>query len=66
MSAKPVPPKLVDHYAKLGVPQGATSLDVKRAYFTLAKRHHPDKADAAASNDAVEFRAVSLPSFAPL
>jgi len=58
MSAKPVPPKLTDHYAKLGVPQNATSQEVKRAYFMLAKRHHPDKAGAAASDDAAEFRAV--------
>lgn len=31
-----------DPYATLGVPRGATNLQVARAHRTLAKRHHPD------------------------
>jgi len=32
----------LDHYALLGVPRGATPADIKRAYFSAAKRLHPD------------------------
>jgi Flp pilus assembly protein TadD len=32
----------LDHYALLGVPRQATAADIKRAYFSAAKRLHPD------------------------
>jgi curved DNA-binding protein len=32
----------LDPYAILGVPRGATPLQVARAHRRLAKRHHPD------------------------
>ena len=32
----------LDHYALLGVPRQATPADIKRAYFSAAKRMHPD------------------------
>jgi Flp pilus assembly protein TadD len=32
----------LDHYALLGVPQNASPGDIKRAYFSAAKRLHPD------------------------
>lgn len=40
-----------DYYDVLGVPKGAPDADVKRAYYRLAKAHHPDTnpGDAAAA-----------------
>jgi tetratricopeptide (TPR) repeat protein len=32
----------LDHYTLLGVPRQATPADIKRAYFSAAKRLHPD------------------------
>jgi curved DNA-binding protein CbpA len=33
----------LDHYAVLGVERGADKKTVKRAYFALAAKHHPDR-----------------------
>lgn len=33
----------VDYYAVLGVPRTATEAELKRAYLSLARSHHPDK-----------------------
>ena len=34
---------MTNHYSTLGVPQGATQDEIKRAYRKLAAQHHPDR-----------------------
>jgi len=45
----PPGPRSGDPYRVLGVAPDATTAEVKRAYRTLAKRHHPDAAGPAAT-----------------
>eukprot|EP01116_Phalansterium_solitarium_P001864 TRINITY_DN11697_c0_g1_i1.p1 TRINITY_DN11697_c0_g1~~TRINITY_DN11697_c0_g1_i1.p1 ORF type:complete len:374 (+),score=115.89 TRINITY_DN11697_c0_g1_i1:90-1124(+) len=42
----------VSYYDKLGVPNDATSKQIKKAYFELAKLKHPDKNDEVSKEDA--------------
>ncbi|KAI1358248.1 DnaJ domain-containing protein [Xylaria arbuscula] len=37
------PPSCVDHYADLGVLQDASTQEIRRAFYKLAKETHPDK-----------------------
>jgi molecular chaperone DnaJ len=37
-----LPPSEPDHYAVLGISRQATAAEIKAAYRTLVKRHHPD------------------------
>ena len=34
---------MADHYTTLGVDKSATPEDIKKAYRSLASKHHPDK-----------------------
>jgi DnaJ-class molecular chaperone len=47
-----------DYYASLGVPRGAPSAEIKKAYRKLAREHHPDvnKGDAGAEK---RFKEIS-------
>ena len=38
--------KYVDYYAALGLPRDADLAQIKKAYRTLARQHHPDMSKA--------------------
>ena len=49
-----------DYYDILGVPRGAPEADVKRAFYRLAKKHHPDaNADGDQAEAARRFQEVN-------
>lgn len=50
-------PEELDFYEVLGVPQNASLDEIKRAYRTLARQHHPDAKDVPAGT-ALLFRQV--------
>lgn len=37
--------KFINYYKVLGVSRISSSSDIKRAYYRLARRYHPDKSD---------------------
>jgi preprotein translocase subunit Sec63 len=53
-------PQVRDYYADLGLPQQASSREIKVAFHSLAKKHHPDKKAPGKSIDAQDFREVSI------
>ncbi|EOD04521.1 hypothetical protein EMIHUDRAFT_72089, partial [Emiliania huxleyi CCMP1516] len=48
-----------DHYDTLGVPRGATTSEIKRAYRALALRWHPDKNPGDREAAEAKFVAIS-------
>jgi preprotein translocase subunit Sec63 len=47
-----------DHYTDLGLPTSATAEDIRAAFRSLAKKHHPDRQGPQYDGDASEFRKV--------
>jgi curved DNA-binding protein CbpA len=47
-----------DYYSILGLSQAATPAQIRKAYYRLAKIHHPDKKAPGQHIDAVDFRKV--------
>mmetsp|Transcript_6391 Transcript_6391/g.13976 ORF Transcript_6391/g.13976 Transcript_6391/m.13976 type:complete len:598 (+) Transcript_6391:62-1855(+) len=45
------------YYDQLGVPASASERDIRKAYFTLSKRWHPDKTDEEGAKE--RFQAIS-------
>lgn len=45
--------KMSDYYQTLGVPKGASQEEIKKAYRTLAMKHHPDR-----GGDANKFKEI--------
>lgn len=51
-----------DYYSILGLSQAATPAQIRKAYYRLAKIHHPDKKAPGQHIDAVDFRKVGQPT----
>lgn len=51
--------KFVDYYEVLGVWPTADNDAIKKAYFKLAKLHHPDVVGEAAGKDGVDFKLIN-------
>ena len=51
--------KFVDYYEVLGVWPTADNDTIKKAYFKLAKLHHPDVVGESAGKDGVDFKLIN-------
>jgi curved DNA-binding protein len=51
--------KYVDYYAALGLPRDATLDQIKKAYRTLARQHHPDVSQAADAEEKFKSAAAA-------
>jgi preprotein translocase subunit Sec63 len=51
--------KFRDYYRDLGVSPGSAIREIKKAFYSLAKRHHPDK-NGTGSTNSDEFRKASV------
>ena len=55
-----------DYYELLGVPRGASDQDIKKAYYLLAKKYHPDTNKVGNTDTLQEYTAAFfLPAISP-
>ena len=48
----------IDYYLRLGVKKNATAAEIKKRFYELAKKHHPDAANSKPS-DAEKFKQIT-------
>ena len=48
----------IDYYAKLGVKKNASNADIKKVYYSLAKKYHPDSVKST-PKDVEKFKQIT-------